>query len=475
LKYEELPEIPGIWLDFLSSRLSFQPGYASLHAPSGNLGSGGNRTKPNEDFFRFLAKGQRDSSGAHQSIQRLRQSQCGVVIANLCGSLLGGPMSQIFKCLTAIRVREELEASGISALPLCWVGSACPVGSPRGSVTLLDREMELHRLHLGDSETISFSPSEPLPAKRVSSLLSRVEELGRGTFDAETLEILKAAFVAETTVSSASAHLLTDLMEPWGMVVLDADDPEFNAIKSEALERMPFQVRDLQSLAQKQGAALNHAGYEGKLAKSFLLDFLVQNWMLPVLAYVIDPWEVYSCAAALPAIEGAGMPQPLFWPRASATIADARSRRTLQRYKLSLHQLFSGEAEVTKAILNGVPRSATAKLNDLKREVETRIDDLKAIDPSGKELMKKAFSHRKRILYQLEKLHRLCAAAHIRKEHAVSRQIHRVCSLLAPNRRLQENELAGVQIPLRYSRAGLRLLYEKLNVMINEHQLISMD
>ena len=107
--------------------------------------------------------------------------------------------------------------------------------------------------------------------------------------------------------------------------------------------------------------------------------------------------------------------------------------------------------------------------------METRIDDLKAIDPSGKELMKKAFSHRKRILYQLEKLHRLCAAAHIRKEHAVSRQIHRVCSLLAPNRRLQENELAGVQIPLRYSRAGLRLLYEKLNVMMNEHQLISMD
>jgi uncharacterized protein YllA (UPF0747 family) len=470
-----LPETPRIWLDFVSSRLPFQPGYRLLQTLSGSPDPGGNRAIPREDLCRFLSKGQWDSSRALEGIQRLRQSQSGVVIVNFCGSLFGGPMSQVLKCLTAIKVCEELETRGISALPLCWVGVADPANFPKGSVTLLDREMELHRLHLRDSETTGFLPAEPLPANRVSALLSQIEELGRGAFDAETLETLRVAFVVEATVSSASAHLMSDLMEPWGMVVLDADAPEFEAIREEALAQVPDEVRNFGSLVQEQTAVLNNAGYFGEFSESFALDFLAQNSMLPVLAHVIDPMEVYSYAAALPVLDSAGLPRPLFWPRASASIIDARSRRILHRHKLHLHRLFSGEAEVINEILNGVPRSASGILNDLKREVESRIAELKAIDPSGKEFMKKAFSYREKIIYQLEKLHKMCAAAHIRKEHAVTRQIHRACSLLAPNQRPQERELAGIQIPLRYSRAGLQLLYAKLDILINEHQLIPMD
>jgi hypothetical protein len=57
----------------------------------------------------------------------------------------------------------------------------------------------------------------------------------------------------------------------------------------------------------------------------------------------------------------------------------------------------------------------------------------------------------------------------------VRRQISRTCNALAPNGRIQERELGGIQMLLRYSCAALRPLYEKLDILSREHQLIAMD
>jgi hypothetical protein len=40
---------------------------------------------------------------------------------------------------------------------------------------------------------------------------------------------------------------------------------------------------------------------------------------------------------------------------------------------------------------------------------------------------------------------------------------------------MQEREIGAIQIPLNYSLRGLEMLYEQIDVMSFEHQLIWMD
>jgi hypothetical protein len=116
-----------------------------------------------------------------------------------------------------------------------------------------------------------------------------------------------------------------------------------------------------------------------------------------------------------------------------------------------------------------------SKLNGLKSKVDECIIELEALAPGRKKFTKKSALCREKILYQLEKLRKNYTDAREKREETVNRQIRKACNLLAPNGRLQDRELAGIHIPLRYSRAGLRSLYAKMEIADNEHQLISMD
>jgi uncharacterized protein YllA (UPF0747 family) len=475
VRYEELPEIPGIWIDFLDSRLSFRPGFEAvkgMESPVDLLS--GHRTPP-EELSRILLRARADSPEAEKNMRRLQKSQAGAVIANCCASLLGGPMFQLLKCLTAIKICDELEMRSVPAVPLCWVSNACPGFYSNWSITLPDHDAEIHHLQLRDFEKSGLSPRDPLPGNEVLGLISQIEEAGGGAFDGETLEALRSVYVSESTVSSASARLISDLMGRWGMIVLDAEAPELEAIMSASVAPVLSRTGSVDSPFRNKIAELDKAGYIGSFDESVALSFIRQNSLLPVLACVLDPMEVYSYAATLPVLEKSGLTVPIAWPQASATLVDARSRRILERYKLDLARLFSGEEEIIKTITSRFPSSAAEKLDSLKLEVERCIAGLKALDIPEHDLRKAAVSHQGRILYQLERLRRLTVAGHERRELAVNRRIRRVCNLLTPSRRLQEREFSGIHIPLRYSRDGLRFLSEKIDIRGREHQLIAMD
>jgi hypothetical protein len=147
----------------------------------------------------------------------------------------------------------------------------------------------------------------------------------------------------------------------------------------------------------------------------------------------------------------------------------------LKRYSLDIHELYRGEEEVTMQILESKPDSATGLFNDLATKVDIHLKELEPLAQSRHKFAKATASGRERMLYQLEKLRKQYALARKRRKQTVGRQIHKACNLLAPNRRLQEWELAGIQIPLQYSRSGLRSLYEKMELNNFEHQLIFMD
>jgi uncharacterized protein YllA (UPF0747 family) len=328
---------------------------------------------------------------------------------------------------------------------------AAPSTLPIDSIQLLDKESELHCLRLQKSETIDFASGAPLPQKQVEALLLQIEDFGQGLFDHDALDMIRSAFVAGSTLSSASANLLSVLMKEWGMVVLNAAELS-----------IPSSVAQTQETTQGE-------------AESYDAPFLAQNLVIPAIACVVDPYEMQMYARMMPYFDEYGLPRPMAWPQFSATMLDARSRRIIERYNLSLNQLYSGEEAIVAKIRDDMPSSTFEKLEYLKSETAKRMALIQALRPHSARFAKSANACTEKIIYQTQKLLDHCLNARKRHEPVTRRQIHKLCNRLAPNGRMQESELGGIQIPLRYSISGLRSLYEKLDIMNFEHQLISMD
>jgi uncharacterized protein YllA (UPF0747 family) len=422
MKFEELPGIPGTWLEFLQTKLKAYAFPATIPGLVSHAATLRGRTAGRE-LMRFLADGESKASQISGNIVRLSRPDAVVVAARIYSCFLGGPIGQILKCLTSIKLCEQLRAHSINAVPISWIDPEVPAGIPRYSVTVVN-ESELLSPEIAPGEIVADS---------ILELLSNLEAFGRGAFDVEALHVIKQAFAPGQSMSSATASLFKALLHHWGMIVLDP-------------------------------AAFHSTAEQG-------MQVVAEN--LPVLASVVDPFEV---SAAVEDADRLGDSTPrVAWPQVSATIGDVKSRRTLERYQLELRHLYEGEATVLGRIKKTLPSTGLERLTALKSEVEAQIGELRRHAPNDGAFPKLAATMQEKVVFQLNKLRDQLTAALTTKEQVATRRIHSACTLLAPGGRIQEREIGSIQIPLRYSISGLSTLYEQMELMTFEHQLIWME
>ena len=270
----------------------------------------------------------------------------------------------------------------------------------------------------GDLHTIEVAPSETLSTHEIRAAIHRIDVMGNGQFDASVLQLVEDAFADKTSLNAANARLFERLMSEQGFIAIDLSLPGFCPINSE---------------------------------------------LLPELAYIADDHAIEQNRLGLA------------WPLPSATIVDAQSRRAIEKYGLSIQQLYAGEEQVMKALIDAMPLHISDKLGRMKYEANEKIALLQEILSSQKKSAKDVEDFRHKITYQLDKLRTQFDAAAALKEKTARRQVRRACNFLAPNGAPQQNELAWMQIPLKRSLEVLSLLQERLDVFTCDHQLISMD
>jgi ElaB/YqjD/DUF883 family membrane-anchored ribosome-binding protein len=270
----------------------------------------------------------------------------------------------------------------------------------------------------GDLHSIAVAPSDALSTHEIQAAIRRIDAIGNGSFDASVLQLVEDAFASKISLNAANARLFERLMSKQGFIAIDLSLSEFCSINSE---------------------------------------------LLPELAFISDGQAIEQ--------ERLG----LAWPLASATIVDAPSRRTIEKYGLSIQQFYAGEEQVMKALIEAMPLHISDKLERMKNEANEKIALLQEILSSQKKSAKDVEDFRHKITYQLDKLRTQFDAAAALKEKTARRQVRRACNFLAPHGTRQQDELAWMQIPLKRSLEALSLLQERLDIFTCEHQLISMD
>jgi bacillithiol synthase len=164
-------------------------------------------------------------------------------------------------------------------------------------------------------------------------------------------------------------------------------------------------------------------------------------------------------------------------PRFSATVVEPKLQGLLERYDLTLADVFAGEEALREKIaarilppeLQSAFDRAGATLEESLRAVR------KALVQLDKTLAEAADNAGAKMQHQLESLRGRAARAELRQSEIAGRHAQLLSASLYPNKTLQEREIAGVAYLARHGTDLLRELYATVHTDCHDHQVVTLS
>lgn len=457
------------------------------------------------------------------NIERLRQGAFAMVSGQQVG-LFGGPLMTILKALMAAKLTQQANEAGIECVPVFWLATTDHDLEEINHVTALDTTWTLQELR---------APTQGVPGAPVGKITFGQEVQAVSDAAAELLgesdvsNWLREAYRPGETFGSAFATLCARLFAEWGVILMDAADPELHRVAEPVYLSAIAHAPELNDALLQRGAVLEEAGYhqqvkvtssstllfalrdgarvpvhrhrdedfeiEGnKVSREDLLEQItstpenfsanallrpvVQDYLLPTIAYAGGPAEVAYFAQAAVVYESVLNRTTPIVPRFSATIVEAKPRGLLERYKLQLPDVFPGPEVLREQIAAGTLPGDLQKAFDhaagsLEKSLAAIRDGLARLDPT---LVDSATNAGAKMQYQLSQLQAKAARAELRQSEVLGRHAQLLSNALYPNKSLQEREIAGVYFVARHGVDLLRGVYDAINLDCLDHQVIAL-
>ncbi len=460
------------------------------------------------------------------NIARLRVGASAALTGQQVG-LFGGPLFSIYKALSAVKLAEESSNAGTDCVPIFWLATndhdldeVNHTTFPGPSAALQSVAVPSHGVEDAPVGSIHFG--EEITA----AVQSAIELLG----DSPVGEIVRNAYRPGETFGSAFARLFARLFADWGVILLDPCDPELQAIAAPIYTAAIERAAEIDDALLERGKALERAGYhqqvkvtpsstllftlqdgaripihrrlngssvdflvrDQKFSKDELLqkitaapqDFspnvllrpVVQDHLLPTLCYTGGTAEVaYFAQVGVVYEKLLGSVTPIL-PRFSATLVEPKVQALLERYGLSITDLFAGEDALRENIAARIlPEELQAAFDRANATLETSLAAVrKALVQLDKTLGEAADNAGSKMQHQLESLRARAARAELRQTEIVGRHAQLLSSSLYPNKTLQEREIAAVSYLGRYGADLLHTLYSHLHTDCHDHQVIAL-
>jgi bacillithiol biosynthesis cysteine-adding enzyme BshC len=208
-----------------------------------------------------------------------------------------------------------------------------------------------------------------------------------------------------------------------------------------------------------------------------ILRPICQDYLFPTVAYVAGPSEVAYFAQFKLLYEHFGIPEPIIYPRCSATIVEDRIQKIINKYGLQSKDFFT-DIDVLKERI-------TASISDFKVEelfsntfgtvsesLTSLKDGLESIDATLVPAMENTLS---RMQGALNGLKEKTIAAQVRQHEISLRQLDKVALSLFPNSNLQEREMNIIYYLNKYGLELLRWLRSELVLDKFMHQIINLE
>lgn len=449
------------------------------------------------------------------------------VITGQQAGLFGGPLYTLHKAITAIKLARKVTAErGVRAVPVFWIDSEDHDWEEVRGCTVLDDEQQPHSIELAVLEgagdrSIGRLVLEGQGQSAVDALRTA---LPASEFTDALLQMLADAYRPGRSMSAAFGRVLEHMLGRYGLVVYDAADPATKPLAAGLFARALEAPGRTSQLAAEAGAGLERLGYHAQVSAAehsaplflmngareairwhdgvavvaerempltelaalaqahperfspnVLLRPLVQDTIFPTICYVGGPAELAYLGQLKGVYAHFGVPMPLVMPRASASVVESSTLRTLgkidvpfaafqRRDDLTLNQLLERQLppEVDKSFAEATSSIAT--------RLEAVTAAARAVDSTLEGAAKSTLG---KMQHDLQNLHGKVIQAAKRKDETLRRQFHRTQGQLFPNGQPQEREVGAVWLLNRYGPAAVDRLVELLPLDHGHHWVLT--
>lgn len=425
----------------------------------------------------------RKDNGESPALSMLELPDTVAVVTGQQVGLFGGPAYTLYKALTTAKLAQQLNSSGIRAVPVFWLATEdhdfqeinhCHVYGRGRRPVLLDATGDVELGVPVGSVVIQQSPIGQL-RQALSGLLHADEVTG----------LVGDAYQPGMTFGDAFRRLMERLLAGFGFVFVDPMTPGFRRLAAPILSEAASRTAELSSALKLRGAELSAAGYHAQvhfeestslfflleggarvnlklkdgtyyagsralspadlaagenLSPTALLRPVMQDYLLPTAAYIGGPAEIAYLAQSDVLYRALLGRAPVPVSRSGFTLIDERSRMLMERYHLTLADCFHGEDALRRRVAQVLlPDELDATFQNATLDVRAAADRLRGelhqFDPTLAAAMEKS---KAKMLYQLEKIQRKASAEALRRNSLADSAAGHITGLVFPNRHLQE-------------------------------------
>jgi len=437
------------------------------------------------------------SAPRQANLEALLGGDCAAVVSGQQVGLFLGPLYTFYKAASAIAIAREIEReAGVRCVPLFWLQTEdhdfAEIASCR--VTAGDSGLTTLSLAPESGEQARVSVAHRVLGPEITGLLDELAgHLGQAGAAAEVMTLLRAHYVPGRPIAQAFAGALAAIFGEEGLLFLDPRDARIAELVAPLYRRSLEAAGDVDDCLGARSAALHQAGFDEQVplrpgssllffhegdprgprhrlqraqdgngwrtgggatvsdqalqalvseqplrfSTSALLRPLVQDTLLPTVAYVGGPAEVSYFAQLMPVYRLLDVAPPLIVPRARFTCLDARARRLLATLHLTPADLTLPPHELRRRLPVTRPAGAPdpeSVQQAVAAELMPRIATLtQAIADASPHLSRAAVRARRSVDHVLRRLTERYARELLEADTVTARQLTRLQELLRPD------------------------------------------
>jgi bacillithiol biosynthesis cysteine-adding enzyme BshC len=465
------------------------------------------------------------------NIERLRAKDCVAVVSGQQAGLFTGPLYTIYKALSAVKLAGCLAQRGTAAVPVFWIATEDHDFPEVATAEFIGCDCRLASVEVPATIHLEGTPVGLVQLdESIEETIKRMLEVLPDTeFTPEVGALLRAAWGPGRSYGEAFARMMTALVGCYGLVLLDPLDARLKRLAAPLYSEAALHAHEIALAVETRSRELVEAGYHAQVMASensfplFLhttdgtrhaivrkkddgryqakamrdeytaeelaewaqrepsrfspnvtLRAVVQDYLLPTVAYLGGAAEIAYFAQTAEVYRVLGRPATPILHRASLTVVERRTSRTLERYGLKLTDLFEGlDAVIARVVEQHLGAQTAQAFNhteeSVKRELDALQEQLREVDPTLAEALE---TGRRKINYQLEGLRTRFHRAQMQRDRAAHRQLERLLAALYPHKSLQERHINITSLVSRHGRYVIQWIYDAINLGSSDHQIV---
>jgi bacillithiol biosynthesis cysteine-adding enzyme BshC len=303
------------------------------------------------------------------------------------------------------------------------------------------------------------------------------------------------------------------------MIYLDPLDPAIRQIAAPFLSRALSLSKDLVAKVQERTQQLEAAGYHAQvhlepnasllftleggkrvalkrncdrfndytlaelqakpelLSPNAILRPVMQDYLLPTVAYLGGPAELAYFAQSEPLYQALLGRMPVVAHRASFTLYAPRIAKLTKRYQLTLKDLAVPDVDLREKMARRlVPEGITDQFQVSSKTIQAELDKLTnsitGFDPGLSKALDKSCA---KVLYQISKMEKKTAREALRRDVRATADAEYLHNAIYPHRHLQERMYGILPFLATYGMDLVDRIYDCVEPTCPDHQVLTLD